>query len=67
MLNRRESSESTDALCPSKLSKQTLFGFMTEIYTGFLCLYVADPATFLDANSAPGTLCSSENSLFIQL
>ena len=36
-------------------------------HTVLLCLYVADPATFLSSNSVPGTLFSSENSLFIQL
>ena len=35
--------------------------------TVLLCLYVADPATFLDSNSVLGTVFSSESSLFIQL
>ena len=32
-------------------------------YAVYMCLYVADPATFLASNS----VCSSENSLFIYL
>ena len=36
-------------------------------HTVLLCLYVADPATFLASDSVLGTLYSSENSLFIQL
>ena len=32
-----------------------------------LCLYVADPTTFLASDSVLGSLFSSESSLFIQL
>ena len=39
----------------------------TQFHTVLLCLYVADPATFLALNSILGTLFPSENSLFIQL
>ena len=36
----------------------------TQFHTVFLCLYVADPATFLAPKSVLGTLFSSENSSF---
>ena len=38
----------------------------TEFRTVLLCLYVADPATFLASNSVL-TIFSSESSLFIHL
>ena len=60
----------------TNLTKKTLWFFMTEWikYTNWpqrithfhnvlLCLYVADPATFLASNSVLGTLFSPENSL----
>ena len=35
------------------------------VWSGLLCLHVADPATFLASNSVPRTLFSSESSLFV--
>ena len=43
------------------------FSLLKVHYLVLLCLHVADPATFRASNSVPGTLFSSENSLFIQL
>ena len=50
----------------NKLNKQTDFKRTTQFHTVLLCLYVADPATFLASNSVLGTLFSFESSLFIQ-
>ena len=43
------------------------FFLMSQFHTVLLCLYVADPATFLSSNSILRTLFCSENSLFIHL
>ena len=40
------------------VSNKLIFEDSTISYR-FLCLFVADPATFLDWNSVPGTLFSS--------
>ena len=47
---------------PNKLTLKRTPQFNTVL----LCLYVADPATFLASESILGALFSSENSLFIQ-
>ena len=47
-------------VCLNKLNKQDVFVVTTE-------KNLADPATFLASNSVPGTLFSSEDSLFNQL
>ena len=51
------------------MSKQTnnKLETTTQFHAVLLCLYVADPATFLASNSVMGTLFSSGNSLFIHL
>ena len=48
-------------------NKQTDLKETTQIHDVFLCLYEANPDTFLASNGALGTLFSSENSLFIQV
>ena len=51
----------------NELNKETeILKRTIQFHTVSLCLYVADPATFLASNSVLGTLFSSENSLFIQ-
>ena len=49
------------------LNEQTDLKRTTQFHAVLLCLYVADPATFLALNIVLGTLLFSENSLFIQL
>ena len=51
----------------NKLNKQTDLRGQHNFTLFILCLYVADPATFLDLNSLLGILFSSENSLFTHL
>ena len=48
----------------NELNEQTDNRRTTQFHTVLLCLYLADPATFLASNYVPGALFSSESSLF---